>query len=79
MKKYPGLPLPAQALRPDHWVADIVYFPLETELLKTARGLGCAVLSGAGMALFQAVRAFELFTGKAPDIGRMQEAFESFN
>ncbi|MDF0599906.1 shikimate dehydrogenase [Psychromarinibacter sp. C21-152] len=79
MAKHPGLPLPAALLRPDHWVADIVYFPLETELLATARALGCAVLPGSGMALFQAVRAFELFTGRAPDIQRMQDAFDSFS
>ncbi|MCO6384400.1 shikimate dehydrogenase [Oceanicola sp. 502str15] len=78
MAKAPGLPLPAAALRPDHWVADIVYFPLETELLATARALGCAVLPGSGMALYQAVRAFHLFTGMTPDIERMREAFDSF-
>ncbi len=78
MEKLPGLPLPAELIRPDHWVADIVYFPLETELLATARALGCAVLPGAGMALYQAVRAFRLFAGQEPDVDRMREAFESF-
>ena len=66
-------------IRPDHWVADIVYFPLETELLATARAKGCAVLPGSGMALYQAVRAFALFTGREPDLERMREAFDSFN
>ncbi|WP_172294336.1 shikimate dehydrogenase [Pseudoruegeria sp. HB172150] len=79
MEKLPGLPLPAEALKAGHWVADIVYFPLETELLATARALGCAVLPGSGMALYQAVRAYELFTGQKPDIERMREAFDSFN
>ena len=79
MEKLPGLPLPEEAIRPDHWVADIVYFPLETALLATARAKGCAVLPGSGMALYQAVRAFKLFTGCEPDVDRMQEAFESFN
>ncbi|WP_428928936.1 shikimate dehydrogenase [Marinibacterium sp. SX1] len=78
MDKHPGLPLTAAAIDPRHWVADIVYFPIETELLATARALGCAVLPGSGMALYQAVRAFGLFTGQEPDIGRMQEAFDSF-
>ncbi|HEX3412464.1 MAG TPA: shikimate dehydrogenase [Stellaceae bacterium] len=36
MAKYPGLPMPAELLRHDLWVADIVYFPLETELLRRA-------------------------------------------
>lgn len=78
MDKLPGIPLPEEAIRPDHWVADIVYFPLETDLLSTARAKGCAVLPGSGMALYQAVRAFELFTGCEPDVDRMREAFDSF-
>ena len=39
-------------------MADIVYRPLETALVRTARGLGCRVLDGGGMAVFQAVEAF---------------------
>ena len=76
MAKYPGLPLPAGLLRPAHWVAEIVYFPLETELLRTARALGCATLDGGGMAVFQAVGAFRLFTGLEPDAERMLRHFE---
>jgi shikimate dehydrogenase len=76
MAKYPGLPLPAALLRPAHWVAEIVYFPLETELLRTARALGCATLDGGGMAVFQAVGAFRLFTGLEPDAERMLRHFE---
>jgi shikimate dehydrogenase len=75
MAKYPGLPLPAALLRPSHWVAEIVYFPLETELLRTARALGCATLDGGGMAVFQAVGAFRLFTGLEPDAERMLRHF----
>ena len=63
MAKYPGLPMPPELLRPDLWVADIVYFPLETELLRQARTLGCSALGGGGMAVFQAAEAFRLFTG----------------
>lgn len=76
MTAYPGLPLPKELLRPELWVADIVYFPLETELLRTARAIGCRTLDGGGMAVFQAVRAFELFTGRAPDPERMRRHFE---
>jgi shikimate dehydrogenase len=71
MQKYPGLPLPATCLRADMWIADVVYFPLETELLKTARALGCATLDGGGMAVYQAAAAFELFTGIPPNAERM--------
>jgi shikimate dehydrogenase len=77
MADYPGLPLPAELLRPDLWVADIVYFPLETELLGRARALGCRTLDGGGMAVFQAAQAFHLFTGMAPDAERMLRHFAS--
>jgi len=77
MVKYPGLPLPAALLRPALWVAEIVYFPLETELLRVARRLGCRTMNGSGMAVFQAVEAFRLFTGITPDAERMQRHFAS--
>ena len=77
MKKYPGLPLRAELLHPDLWVADIVYFPLETELLRTARALGCRTMGGGGMAVFQAAAAFRLFCGIEPDAERMMRHFVS--
>ena len=78
MAKLPGLPIPPEMVRPEMWVADIVYFPLETELLALARARGCRVLSGEGMAIHQAARAFGLFTGRAADAARMRETFRSF-
>ncbi|MDN0198506.1 shikimate dehydrogenase [Streptomyces sp. S.PNR 29] len=71
MAAHPGLPLPAELLHPDLWIAEVVYRPLETELLRTARALGCATLDGGGMAVFQAADAFRLFTGREPDSARM--------
>ena len=71
MAKFPGMPIPAGLLRPDLWVAEIIYFPLETELLRSARALGCRTLDGGGMAVFQAVEAFRLITGVTPDAERM--------
>lgn len=71
MAAHPGLPLPAELLHSALWVAEVVYRPLETELLRTARALGCATLDGGGMAVFQAVDAFRLFTGREPDSTRM--------
>lgn len=71
MAAHPGLPLPAELLHPGLWVAEVVYRPLETELLRTARAMGCAALDGGGMAVFQAADAFRLFTGREPDCGRM--------
>lgn len=79
MDKLPGMSIAARLLRPAQWVADIVYFPLETELLRQARQAGCRTLSGEGMAVFQAVRAFEHFTGLAPDVDRMKAAFVAFD
>ncbi len=75
MDKYPGLPISLELLRPGLWVADIIYFPFETALLRAARALGCRTMGGGGMAVFQAVEAFRLFTGIAPDAGRMLENF----
>ena len=75
MAKYPGMPVDADWLRPEIWVADIVYFPAETELLRHARAAGCQTLPGAGMAVFQAVRAFELITGHTPDRDQMARHF----
>ena len=75
MAKHPGLPLPADLLRQDLWVAEIVYFPLETELLRRARALGAPTLHGGGMAVFQAVAAFRLFAGIEPDSERMLAHF----
>lgn len=75
MAKYPGMPFPAEALRRQHWVAEIIYFPEETELLRVARGLGCRNLAGTGMAIGQAVRAFELFTGRKSDMAAMAGHF----
>ena len=77
MAKHPGLPLQAELLHPRLWVADVVYFPIKTELLKAAEALGCRTLTGGGMAVYQAVEAFEIFTGIAPDAERMFEHFQS--
>jgi shikimate dehydrogenase len=72
-----GSPVPAELLRPELWVADVVYRPLETELLRNARDRGCPTLSGGGMVVFQAAAAFRLFTGREPDSERMYRHFQS--
>ena len=79
MAKLPGMPVPVELLQGNLWVAEIVYFPLETELLRNARALGCRTLDGGTMAVFQAVKAFELFSGVAPDAQRMLAHFQSMN
>lgn len=77
MAKYPGMPFEKDLLSRRHWVAEIIYVPEETELLKVARSLGCRILPGKGMAIYQAVRAFELFTGKVPDRQAMAAHFSA--
>ncbi|WP_405989593.1 shikimate dehydrogenase [Streptomyces sp. NBC_00986] len=71
MAAHPGLPFPPRLLHSELWVAEVVYRPLETQLLSTARALGCATLDGGGMAVFQAADAFRLFTGREPDSAHM--------
>ena len=75
MASYPGLPLEAGLLDAGQWVAEVVYFPLETALLAEARRRGCRVVDGGGMAVFQAVGAFRLFTGCDADAERMMNHF----
>jgi shikimate dehydrogenase len=75
MAKYPGTPLAPALLHAELWVAEIIYFPLETALLRAARALGCRTLDGGGMAVMQAVGAFEHFTGCTADGARMRSHF----
>jgi len=77
MTGHPGTPIDPSWIERRQWVAEIVYFPLETEWLRVARQRGCRTLDGGGMAVWQAVGAFELFTGHAPDAGRMERHFRS--
>jgi shikimate dehydrogenase len=75
MAKMPGLPLPAELLHAGLWVSEVVYFPLETELLREARARGCRVADGGGMAVGQAIGAFEHFTGCKADPARVDAHF----
>ena len=76
MHGHPGMSVPAALVDPRLWVSDIVYFPLETELVSLARSRGCRVVPGGGMAVQQAVGAFEYFTGRVADAARMTRHFE---
>ncbi len=75
MRSHPAAPLEPDLLHEGLWVAEVVYRPLETELLAHARQLGCRTLDGGGMAVFQAALSFELFTGLRPDRERMLRHF----
>lgn len=75
MAAHPGLPLDRALIEARHWVSEVVYVPLETELLRTARAKGCRTAHGGGMAVFQAVHAFRHFSGLEPDAERMLAHF----
>ena len=71
MEAHPGTAVPAEVLDPRLWVAEVVYMPIETQLLKDARERGCRTLDGAAMVALQAAGSLELFTGARPDRDRM--------
>lgn len=75
MLKLPGMPLDPALLLPSMWVSEVVYVPLETELLKAARRVGCPTMDGGHMNVGQATRGFKLFTGFEPDAARMEAHF----
>lgn len=66
MKGQPPLDVAVEALPAGSTVADLVYVPLETDLLKAARARGLNAADGLGMLLHQAVRGFELWFGRRP-------------
>ncbi len=76
MAAHPGSPVPPGLLHHDLWVADIVYRPLRTELVRAADAAGCRVLTGAAMAINQAADAFELITGRPADRAAMAADFD---
>ncbi len=71
----PGTPIPLAAIRHGHFVADVIYTPLETELVVTARAKGASAMGGSGMCVYQALDAFRLFTDIEPDAARMRRTF----
>ena len=68
------IPVPAEFLRPELAVADVVYNPKETLLIKKAKEAGCrAAVGGSGMLLWQGVAAFELYTGREMPVQEVKE------
>lgn len=64
----PPLTLNIEALPSSAVVTDLVYAPLETDLLKSARANGCDVVDGLGMLLYQGVPGFERWFGVRPEV-----------
>jgi quinate/shikimate dehydrogenase (NAD+) len=71
-----GTPVPVKLLHEGLWVADAVYSPLWTPLLAAAKACGCTVMTGRELAIYQALDAFELFTGRMPQANEMGIAFD---
>jgi shikimate dehydrogenase len=71
------LPLDEGLLHAGLTVADIVYHPLETALLRAAGRAGCDVVDGLGMLAHQAARQHYLWTGQRPDPAVLRAAAES--
>ena len=69
-------PVPEILLHDGLWVADAVYSPLWTPLLTAAKAKGARVMTGRELAIYQAVDAFELFTGLTPSVIEMGNAFD---
>lgn len=76
MLEHPGVALDVDTLRSDAWVAEVVYRPLETELVRRARARGLDTLDGGAMAVGQAVESIKLITGMEPDTARMLAHFQ---
>lgn len=65
------------AFRPGLVVADAVYNPIETKMLREAKAAGCTCVGGKGMLLWQGVSAFKLFTGQDMPVEEVKEKFFS--
>ena len=63
MKGASSLDVPLDVLPKDAWICDIVYNPLETDLLKRAKKAGFRTIDGLGMLMHQGVPAFAAFYG----------------
>ena len=77
MLHHPGVAFDVDLLREGAWVSDVVYRPLETELLRQAAERGHPVLDGGRMAVGQACASLHIITGMSPDRDRMQRHFRA--
>lgn len=68
--------IPTQKLQPEQLVCDLIYNPLATTLLQEAKQMGCKVLSGLGMLLYQGALGYKLWTQAEPPVVIMQGALQ---
>ncbi len=72
------VPLDIESLSPDALVADLIFNPPDTKLIRDAVARGCTTLDGLGMLVSQAALAFKIWTGVKPDVAVMREALEEY-
>jgi shikimate dehydrogenase len=72
------VPLDTSTLGEEMVVADVIFNPPDTRLIRDARGRGCRTLDGLGMLVNQAAIAFKIWTGVDPDRELMREALDEF-
>jgi shikimate dehydrogenase len=72
------VPVAVDSLRKELIVADVVFNPPETWLIRTAKERGCRTIDGLGMLVNQAVISFKIWTGQSPNANVMREALEEF-
>ena len=71
-------PISKEFLHSDLFVFDVVYNPLETQLMKDATKIGCRTLGGLDMLVNQGATAFEWWTGKKPNSTLMKKKIIEF-
>ena len=76
MEHLPGAPFDLDLLTGSQWVADVIYRPVETQLLAHARNLGCQTVEGTAMLVEQAADTFELQTGLPANRQRMRDSLQ---
>jgi shikimate dehydrogenase len=69
-------PVPPALLHAGLWVADVVYHPLITPLLRAADAAGARAITGRALTVHQAAEAFALFAGIRPPVSSLQSAFD---
>jgi shikimate dehydrogenase len=79
MQAYPGSAFPQGEWQPFQWAADLVYLPLQTQFLCDAEAAGCKTMSGAHLAIQQAVDSFAIITGQLADAQHFSRAFAALN
>ena len=77
MLHHPGIAFDVELLPEGAWVSDVVYRPLETELVRQAADRGHPVLDGGRMAVGQACASLRIITGMLPDRDRMERHFRA--